>query len=102
MNKIILIIVLLIFIAIVLYIFSYRRNKNNATPLEDFNSKPEQIQIEKPAIENKLVLYYSQWCGHCPDYIKGYPTVMLYKQNGQKITFSGQRTVEELRKFISN
>jgi thiol-disulfide isomerase/thioredoxin len=38
----------------------------------------------------------------CPDYIKGYPTVMLYKQNGQKITFSGQRTVEELRKFISN
>ena len=142
-NLIILIIILLVIIVIVLFIVNYTKsNQINALRLENFcqsshqqnnqqnNQNKQNNKNNKEMTKNKLVLYYSQQCGHCknfkpiwdqfckenninietvaidcekeqcPDDVKGYPTVMLHKQNGQKITFDGQRTVPALNRFL--
>lgn len=120
MNKLIIILLLLLIVVIiVLFILNYIKEKPKVQDLEKF-------------YQDKLILYYSEFCGHCknfkpiweqfckenkstietlainceketdkcPDYIQGYPTVMLYKQNGEKIMFNGQRTIQGLIDFI--
>lgn len=37
----------------------------------------------------------------CNLQLKGYPTVILYKANGQKIEFTEQRTLQNLHNFIN-
>jgi thiol-disulfide isomerase/thioredoxin len=97
------------------------------------------ITIEEPFTnsehaEDKLVLYYTEWCPHCQrimplwkEFVKnnktgvktmafdceqnrsrchdakicGYPTIVLYKANGDKIKFNGEKTLQAINNFVN-
>ena len=78
--------------------------------------------------KNRIVLYYANWCGFCKDLLPkwaafeqrnsdkiiiekvdcesskcdvgGFPTIKLYKLNGEVVNFDGPRTLEGLENFI--
>lgn len=80
--------------------------------------------------KNRIVLYYTNWCGFSKQFfpiwsafetrngdkiiiekvdcetskcdVNGFPTVKMYKLNGEVINFDGPRTVEGLETFIAN
>lgn len=89
---------------------------------------------EKQKTGDKLVLYYTNWCGisrqfkpiwdkfcqetktgiiteeiNCENNnnkcnlmnIKGYPTIILHKTDGQNIEFRQERTVQSLENFVN-
>lgn len=82
----------------------------------------------KSTNDKTIALYYSSYCGHCINFlptwtefanknnskikiktincdkeqcnVPGYPTVILYKNDGSELQFNNERTVDALEKFI--
>lgn len=93
-------------------------------------SKQSEQENFAPTKSGTITLYYSPSCPHCHsfmpiwnkfaakckiksqkidcsknkciDAVRGYPTVILQKANGDVITFNGQRTIDELESFVDN
>lgn len=105
------------------------------TDLDNMTVDKDNVQdmITKTPTENKLVLYHTNWCGHCKNFMPiwdeftkqnthdvltdkvdceqhrnicsevgtvGFPTVMLFKTNGDKVEYVGPRTIDDLNEFL--
>jgi len=115
-------------------ICQYIYNKqNNINPSNNSSEGSKQESTTK-SNGDKLVLYYTDWCGisrqfrpiwdqfcqqnntgvvtvaiNCENNvdqckvqgIRGYPTVILHKSNGQNVEFVQQRTVQNLQNFVN-
>lgn len=105
-----------IIVAIIIFIL-YKYNKKES--------------FKNSSLSSKLILYYSPDCGHCHHFmpiweqfrkraiklnvdtvkinckdnkceeIYGFPTIILQKSDGTKKTFDGDRTIENLERFVS-
>jgi thiol-disulfide isomerase/thioredoxin len=110
-------------IIIILLIFLFVINSNN-----NINNAEHRNESFDDISNNKLVLYYTSWCGwsqkflpiwndfkqkypeiitetiECSDNqkctnIKGYPTIIYYI-NGSPLLYTGNRTVDDLYQFV--
>ena len=103
---------------------SYTENLENVSNTGITNTN----QVPQNQNKNRIVLYYAKWCGFCKDLLPkwaafeqrnsdkiiiekvdcesskcdvgGFPTIKLYKLNGEVVNFDGPRTLEGLENFI--
>jgi thiol-disulfide isomerase/thioredoxin len=112
---------IILLLLILLFVVNLNKNTNNALrPEENYQN----------INDNKLVLYYASWCGWSQKFlpvwkqfqeqhpeiitdtiectnnnkcttIQGYPTIIYYK-NGQPRLYNGDRSLDDLYKFVQN
>jgi thioredoxin-like negative regulator of GroEL len=121
------------------FINQYGSVKSHSTEVdEDSNDNINDTSNDDNGTKPKLVMYHSNHCGHCRDFmsvwqkfvhyieenrkdidvsdvecltnqkqcgdahVNAVPTVLLYINDKPPITFDGDRTVDELKKFVTD